>query len=160
MLLSIWEFFVIPLYAIMYCILYVCFDVCNLWVNILQAFTQAFSGACSWLCMWDFILVFCYMYLQSFNYCLVSYCPVLHFRTEHCSLEGHILFERGDRRISEYIKSQYKRICVWLRLYIYKIPIMQKYWISLVGHMYELLSSMTNSRQCIKFKLGASNCGQ
>lgn len=28
------------------------------------------------------------------------------------------------------------------------------------SHMYELLSSMTSSTRCVKFKLGATNCGQ
>lgn len=88
--------------------LYVCFYVCSLWVSILQAITQAFSGACSLLYKWGFGFFFFWsLYLQSFNYCLVPYCPVLHFRTGHCSLDGHILCERGDRRIFKHIKSQY-----------------------------------------------------
>lgn len=168
-MLRIWEFFVLPMYGIMYCKVESCmcafvYAVCELACcrPSLRLFQESALYSVSEALFW----FFCNLYLQSFNYCLVSYCPVLHFRTGHCSLEGHILCETGDRRISKYIKSQCKRICCQLRLYVYKVYIMNIYVLNKktelawLGHVYELLSSMTSSTQCIKFKLGASNCGQ
>lgn len=153
-MLRIWEFFVIPMYGVMYCKVESC----------VYAFMCAFYKSLLFT-LWGFIF-FCNLYLQSFSYCLVFYCPVLHFRTGHCSLDELILCERDDRRISKYIKSQYKRVCCPLRWCIYKIYIKNIYILykktelAWLGLMYELLSSMTRSTQCIKYKLGASKCGQ